>query len=262
MITFDKIVKKLWKQSWKILNLYDIWSIIDPDFSKWNKKHVIEIYKIIYRLKAINVIFPFKSWLYYVSNREILREVDIVDDNYWNIAHKIIKDETSWDYFISWVKSLEIFLKDYSIQNKLIVYTKDTQKNIQINSDYSIVFKKFLSWKTESKTSFYNMTKNYTKKIKINSIQFNISCEELSLLDSLLISDSKLWINNYLIMKFLKKFEKYLSRDILWRLVKIKYISSINRLRIIAQNNKLDNLYKTCLDIIKIEWANCFLSLK
>jgi len=261
MITFDKIVHKLWKQMWKIFSIEDIWDIFDPDYSIWNKKHKTEIYKIIYRLKSSNVIFPLKNWLYYINNGLDVREIDIIDNNYWQIVQKIIKDESEWNYFIWWNKSLELHLKDYSIQNKLIVYTKDIQKTVQINSNYLIMFKTFKPWVSSKKFSF-NYLKQYLSKIQINNINFLVAWEELALLDSLLLADNKLWIDNYLILKYLKKFEKYLSREKLWEIVRIKYISAINRLRIITQNNKLDNLYKICLDIIKNEWANCFLSLK
>lgn len=261
MITFDKIVNKLWKQMWKILSIKDIWDIFDPDYSKWNKKHKTEVYKLIYRLKSTNIIFPLKNWLYYINIGSDLREIDIIDDNYWQIVLKIIKDETEWNYFIWWNKSLELHLKDFSIQNKLIVYTKDIQKTVQINSNYSIVFKIFNPWINSKKFSF-NSLKQYLVKMQINNLNFMVAWEELALLDSLILSDNKAWIDNYLILKYLKKFEKYISREKMWEIVRIKYISSINRLRIISQKNKLDNLYKICLDIIKNEWANCFLSLK
>lgn len=261
MITFNKIVNKLWKLDWKILSIYDIWDIIDPDFSKWNKKHIQEIYKIIYRLKSNNIITTLKNWLYFISLNSSIREVDIIDSHYWDIVSKIIKDETNWTYFIWWNKSLELHLKDYSIQNKLIVYTKDIQKIININSILRIQFKIFSPWKNSKKFSFNSLNK-YLTKISINNINFLVAWEELALLDSLILADNKLWIDNYLILKYLKKFEKYLSRERLWEIVRIKYISAINRLRIIAQNNKLEKLYQACLDIIKKEWANCFLSLK
>lgn len=261
MITFDKIVHKLWKLEWKVLSISNIWDIIDPDYSKGNTRHKQEVYKLIYRLKSNNIIAPLKNWLYFLTCGIMTRDIDIIDDNYWNIVYKIIKDEANWIYFIWWNKSLELHLKDYSIQNKLIVYTKDIQKIIRINSKYSIVFKTFTPWKNCKKFSFNSLNK-FLVKISVNNINFSVAWEELALLDSLLLADSKLWIDNYLILKYLKKFEKYLSREKLWEIVRIKYISAINRLRIIAQNNKLEKLYQICLDIIKKEWANCFLSIK
>jgi len=261
MITFNKIVNKLWKLEWKVLSIFDIWDIIDPDFSKWNKKHIQEIYKIIYRLKSNNIITTLKNWLYFVSLDSKIREVDIIDSHYWDIIFKIIRDETDWLYFIWWNKALELHLKDYGIQNKLIVYTKDVQKIININSNFKIHFKIFTVWKNSKKFVFNNL-KQYICNIEIGRNRFQVAWEELALLDSLILADNKIWIDNYLILKYLKKFEKYLSRDKLWEIVRIKYISAINRLRIITQNNKLDKLYQICLDIIKKEWANCFLSIK
>lgn len=263
MINFDKIVNKLWKQENSIINIKDIWNIIDPDFSNWNKKHLSEIYKIIYRLKAWNIILPIKNWLYFVSNWKIFREIDIISDYYWQIVAKIVKVETNWNYIIAGNKALEIHLKDYSIQNNLIVYTKDVQKNIKISSEFNLIFKILSPWKKDfNKTYNFNYLKKFWIYREIDYQKFFVAWEELALLDSLLIQNSSRGLDNYLINKFLSKFEKYLSREKLWFLVKYRYISSINRLRVIAKNQKLEKLYLACLDIIKNEWANCFLSIK
>lgn len=262
MITFDKIVKKLLKYENSILNIKDIWEIIDPDFSSWNKKHIAEIYKTIYRLKSNNLIFPIKSWLYYINYDKNVRKIDIIDNNYWKIIKKIIIDETAWDYIIWWDKSLEVHLKDYSIHNTLIVYTKNINKTIGISWNLRVKFIILKAWKKNSNKYNFNYLHKFSQKTSINGIDFCIAWEEFSILDSLIINNIKNWIDNYQIAKFLKKYSNYLDRDILWALVKYRYISSINRLRIISKNNDNVYLYKICLDIIKKEWANCFLTLK
>lgn len=262
MITFDKIVNKLLKLDKKVLSISDIWLIIDPDFDKWNKKYLNEIYKIIYRLKSNSIIFPLKNWLYYLSKHIDIREIDIINNNYWDIVLKIIRDETNSNYIIAGNKSIEIHLKDYSIQSSLIVYTKDIQKNISINSQYKIQFKILSPGSKINKNHNFNFLKKYSSKVKISNLDFNIASEELSILDSLLIKNSKAWIDNYLINKFLIKYSKYLSREKLWELVKYRYISSINRLRQITKLSGDIKLYNICLDIIKLEWANCFLTIK
>ncbi len=260
MITFDKIVSKLWKQKGELLNIYDIWSIYDPDFSVSNKKHAREIYKIIYRLKADKTIFPIRNSLYYISYWESADLTQILDSKYWKIVKKLISDETWWKYLIGGKKSLEIHLKDYSIHNKLIVYTKDIQKIITINGDLKVYFKIFKPWKS-SKISFNSILEFFSESLIFEWINLRVSNKELSILDSLLLSEKDSWIDDYLLKKFLTKYNKSLSREILWKLIKIRYISSINRLRSISKNNNYDKLYSDCLDIIKVEWANCFLSL-
>lgn len=256
MIHFDKIVKKLINSSEDIFSLNDIWSIIDPDFSKWKSTYSTLIYKTIYRLKSNKIIISIKNWLYVINRWQNFN----IDDYYWQIALKIIKSETQWDYFISSSKALEFHLKDYSIQNKLIVYTKYIQKTIIISPDFKIYFKTF-SIPTLKNYSYSKLINENTSKITYNSLIFKISNLELSLLDSLIESHNNK-INAYIIEKFLKKYKSLLNRDILGNLVKIKYITSINRLRSISQELHYEDLYLKCLDIIKVEWANCFLTIK
>ncbi len=262
MITFNKIVNKLCKMEWKILNLIEIWRIFDPDFWIKNKFKVKSIYKIIYRLKANNIIIPIKNSLYFINNKKTYRDIDIIDKYYWSILKKIIWENAWQDYFIWWNKALELLLKDYSLQNKVIVYTKDVQKNISISENHFVLFKTIKSWwKTQNKNIFSKFLP-YTKKINIDGIIFRISQEELSLLDSLIIRNNEEKIDNYLINRFIKKFSKFLSRESLWKLVSLKYITSINRLKLLSKELKENELYNKCLDIVKVEGWNCFINLK
>lgn len=262
MITFEKIVHKLWKMEWEIITYKDIWLIIDPDFLKNNQKYKDKVYKIIYRLKSNQIIHPIRNSLYYICNKKEVKEVDIIDSFYWKIVKKIIQENTMWDYIIWWNKSLELYLKDFSIQNQLIVYTKDIEKIITISKDHKIIFKNIKWWQKNKKLDNFTFLKKFIKKIQIDSIQFNICNEELAILDTLLIRNNQSKINNYLIDKFLTKFSNYLDRDIMWLLVSYRYITSINRLRVITQQKKNSWLYEKCLDIIKKEWWNCFLAIK
>lgn len=241
--------------------MYDIGRIFDPDFSPNDRKHLLEIYKLIYRLKASKVIFPIRNSLYYISWWEDVSLAEILDSDYWKIVKKLIKDETWWKYLVGGKKSLEIHMKDYSIHNKLIVYTKDVQKIITVNWDLKVYFKIFKPWKSSSKTSFNHVFESYSEIFHFEWINLKVANKELSILDSLLLSEKNAWIDDYLIKKFLSKYYKSLSRPILWKLVKIKYISSINRLRTISKNLNYTHLYEDCLDVIKVEWANCFLTL-
>lgn len=103
---------------------------------------------------------------------------------------------------------------------------------------------------------------HFTKTIEIDEIILRIANEELALLDALLIHKSEEGINTYLLEKFVKKFSKTLKREILGQLVSLKYLTAINRLRVLAKKLKEDSLYGQCLDIIRQEGANCFVSIK
>lgn len=262
MIDFDKIVNKLSKKEWQILTIFEIWSIFDPDFRRWSTKNINSIYKIIYRLKAINVIIPIKNSLYFISNWKKIKDIEIIDIYYWKILKKIIGDIVWSEYFIWNIKALELLLSDYGVSPRIIIYNKEIDKIITLSKNHKIIFKKLISWKKSENANIFTKLKKYTKTININKINLRISDEELSILDSLLIRDNKNKIDSYLINKFLNKYAKFLSREKLWELVKLKYITSINRLKDISDQNNHKSLYIHCLDIIKTQWWNCFLSKK
>ena len=81
MLSFNKIVNKLSKKWWKILFKDDIFEIIDPE-----KKTKFNSYlnKIIYRLKANNIIISIKAWVYIIPTKEDLNlnNIDLLDKYY------------------------------------------------------------------------------------------------------------------------------------------------------------------------------------
>lgn len=76
---------------------------------------------------------------------------------------------------------------------------------------------------------------------------------EAALLDSLLIHRGMDEVDGYLARKFLVRFHGSIDRDTLGELVKIRYISSINRLREMAKVFGYDDLYDKTLSVIKNE---------
>jgi len=67
-------------------------------------------------------------------------------------------------------------------------------------------------------------------------------------------------IDQYLVEKFLKRSSKILRREVLGKLVSLKYITAINRLRSIAKDMNNMPVYEMCIDIIKCEGGGCFVS--
>ncbi|MDD2487057.1 MAG: hypothetical protein PHS92_01690 [Candidatus Gracilibacteria bacterium] len=249
------------KKEGKVLTIYEIGNILDPDFKKGNEKNISSVYKIIYRLKALNMIIPIKNSLYFINNRKSFRDIDIIDSFYWQILKKVIADNTGNDYFIGNLKAIELNLKDYSIPEEIIIYCRDFEKTISLTSKNKIIFKTLAGGKKNPKNSIYPKIKAFTKKTIIDKLSFVVANEELSLLDSLLIRNNMKKIDTYLIDKFLNKYQKFLSREIMGKLVSLKYITSINRLREISKANGNNILYGYCLDIIKNEGGNCFLTV-
>ncbi|MDD2516273.1 MAG: hypothetical protein PHF46_03025 [Candidatus Gracilibacteria bacterium] len=261
MITFDKIVKKLSKSEGKIFDMYDIGKIIDPDFSPDNKKNINKVYKTIYLLKASGAIFPIKNSLFYINTKNVkLDENHVVDDNYWKILKKIISTNIIGNCHIGGIKSLEILLKDYSLPEEIVVYNKDLNKKWKISKKCSVTFKSIKSGAKSDNKNIFNKFFNFVENVEIEGINFKVAGKELALLDSLIIQSGD-GINYYLINKFLKKYHNSLNYDILSELVRLRYITSINRLRKMAQEGGYDELYKKTLEIIKNAGSGCFMSV-
>lgn len=173
---------------------------------------------------------------------------------------KILSREVSGEYFLSGNKALEIHMKDYSAPKRLLVSGKDATKNLQISSSYSLSIRPITSGKKSGNKNIYPLFKKYTDPLEIDGEKLRIACPELALLDTLLLRDTDNGIDQYLIQKFLKRSSKTLRRDVLGKLVSLKYITAINRLRSIAKEMKNIPVYEMCIDIIKQEGGGCFVS--
>lgn len=184
----------------------------------------------------------------------------MIEERYWKIVKKILAREVGGEYFISGNKALEIHMKDYGAPKKLIVSGQDATKNLQISPSYSLSIRPITSGKKTLSKNGYPLLKKYTEPTEIEGEKLRIACPELALLDTLLLRDTENGIDRYLVEKFLKRSSKMLSREVLGKLVSLKYITAINRLRSIAKDMKNTVIYEMCIDIIKREGGGCFIS--
>lgn len=153
-------------------------------------------------------------------------------------------------------------MKDYSAPKKLLVSGQDATKNLQISDTYSLSIRPITSGKKTGNKNVYPLFKRYTDLLEIDGQKLRIACPELALLDTLLLRDADNGIDRYLIEKFLKRSSRILRRDVLGKLVSMKYITAINRLRSIAKDMENIQVYEMCIDIIKQEGGGCFVSGK
>ena len=248
---FNKIVKKMWKKWWKVLFKEDIFEIIDPEKKK---KYENKLNKIIYRLKAEWYIVNLKSWVYIVPDKEdiILNNIDLIEKYYLKLLKKYIILYVWNNYYISWLKSLEIHNKNYQINEKIFIINRTLNKKIKF-WNFEIIFKT-IAWKQNwKKINLFNKFFNFTQKKVIENIEFRISCLELALVESSVISDSINWFDLSILNKTIKKYHSILKKDIFYEIWKYKYIMSFNRLKELSKN--IDkNLYSIFLDIIKKNW--------
>lgn len=250
MISFDKIVKKLLKKSWKVILKSEIFEIIDPEQKKSNQS---KIDKTIYRLKAEWKIFSIKSWVYIIPNEEDfgLNKVDLMEKYYLKLLKKYIANNCGTNYYISGIKSLEIQDKNYSIPEKIFIINKDVNKKI-ILWNYQIIFKTISNKKTDK--NIFSKFLAFTEKKEIENIKFNVANLELALVESCILWDINENLNIKLITKILKKFKNNFNTENFYEIWKYKYIMSFNRLKELSK--KIDEwLYQIFLDIIKKNWG-------
>lgn len=248
MINFNKIVNKLLKKRWKVIFKDDIFEIIDPE--KKSEYNTL-VNKTIYRLKSENIIKTIRNWVYIIPDKddEKLNEIDLIEKYYFNFVKKFINENVWNEYFITWKKSLEIHLKNYSIPDKLVIINRKINKKIFIWK-YCIIFKTISS----SGINLYSKLSKLTKSALIEWVNFKISNLELALVETSLISDNLEWIDIEILSKAIKKYSKFFEIDNFYTIGELKYIMAFNRLKEISKN--IDKkLYQVFLDIVKKNWG-------
>lgn len=248
MLSFNILVKRLWKQSWKILLKEDVFELIDPEKKK---KYQSFIDKAIYKLKIEKKIIPLKSWIYIVPEPEDLHlnEIDLVEKYYFKLLKRYLVYFVWSEYYISGKKSLEFHLKDFSIPEKISIVNRKLNKRIKIGN-YEIIFKT-VTWKVgEKKTNLFARLYEYSQNIYLDNLPFKAANLELALVESAIIGVWEQWVDIELLSKTIKKYSKFLKKDILYTLWEYKFIMSFNRLKELSKNID-DEFYRLCLDIVK-----------
>lgn len=252
MIDFDKIVKKMWKQCWKVLYKSDIYEMIDPEKKQG---YASRVDKIIYRLKADGVILSIKAWVYIIPDREDkkLNKIDLIEKYYYKLLKKYVSYYCGSAYYLSWRKALEIHLKNYEVPEKIYVVNRAVNKKVTF-WNYEIIFKTLSGKSNGKKVNLYSKMSEYVQKKSIDSFDFKCANLELSLLESAIVSDNDQWLPLDLINKAIKKYSSVFQTSIFYEIGKYKYIMAFNRLKEISKNIDKD-LYKVFLDVIKKNWG-------
>lgn len=222
------IVKKILKSKWKILDIQKIKKIfhqIDEDFTDK------QIYKKIYYLKNQWYILSIKKDIFYI--KDFNKEVDIdeiIENNYWKFLKKYLNDNFWSNYFIWWIKALEIHNNIYSIPDKISIINPYKQsKQVLLKWKYILNTKYTIKWKSNEKS--FKFFKKNTQKEYIDWKVFNISWYELSLLESIYsLSDDEKYIIE-LIKKNIRKNHKKIDTKIFEEFLKYgKYGSSLKKI--------------------------------
>lgn len=183
-----------------------------------------------------------------------------IDNLYWQMIALLIKIHAPSGAIIAHEKSMEYHLRDYSLPDRLVLYTRDTDKRIQIGK-YDIHFRTLQSGEKSWNKNMYRILHDTSIEGEIDGAKLRFLSLESSLLDvaSLRIHDT--WVAEDLILRFLRKYETKLSRDLLGELVRYRYIRAMNRIRKIAKEHGFARIYEMSLDIIRREGGGCYLNL-
>lgn len=241
---FNKVVKKILNNKWKIINSEKIKKIIsnilDSNYSDQ------KTYKIIYHLKNKWYIISLKKDLYYCKERSKDISIDeIVETHYRDILRDNCRKYLKSDWYIWWLKWLELTTNNFSVPEEIDIFNIIKQSKEVVLSWKYLNFKIYSSKGSTISKKFFK----FTTKIKIWKFKFNVCCTELWILESLYSPDILSW--NYaqeLIKKILRKNKKYINFNIIDEIVSIwKHHSSINRLYHISKSidqSISDNLWK------------------
>jgi len=227
-IVFDNLVKKLMKYKEKLVNGEKVSSLLKTslaeDFS------VQKMYKIIYYLKIRWYLENIKKNIFFVKDPDrIYTKEEITELFYRTIVKKHCADFLKGNWYIWWLKALELNLSSFDIPEELSIVNNYKQATEVVMFDKQLVFKTYSKNKTDNLFKFF---RKLTKHIKIGKLTFPISCLELAILESLynpgIISQGYI---NELVKKVVRKYHKTLDVKV-WEsiLKKNKHNTSINRL--------------------------------
>lgn len=246
----DIFVKKLSEKRWKILTremLEDIWSMSGGSksrFAYWLSK-----------VKNQSLIFPIGWWLYSIGS-----DIQEWDDSYWKMVSMLLSRYSPSGGIIAHEKSMEYHLHNYEIPRCLVLYTRDTDKRIQIG-EYQIHMRTLKTWEKSGMKNMYRILFDTSIEGMLDGVKLRFLSLEASLLDVASLRIHESGIAEDLILRFLSKYVKKLSRMKLWELVQYRYIRAINRIRALTKSQGYADLYAVCLDIIKKEGGGCYLNL-
>ena len=181
------------------------------------------------------------------------------DEYYWEIVQKLISIHSPSGAVIGWEKALELHLRDFSIPDVLILYTRNTNLRITLSDGKNIHFRTLVSGeKTWKKNLFGTLSEKQKFIEEIGHI--SLPSREFSLLEALAVRRHDEWVWEYNVIRFLKRYEQEIDQVSLAKLVSFRYIRSINRLRSLSKTQGFSSIYQISLNIIKKEWGGCFIT--
>ncbi len=249
---FHIVVKKMMKYRNKIINVQKIKTIVHHILD--DRYSDSKAYKIIHHLKNKWYLLQLKKDVLLVKSPEFnLDENLLLERYYWEILYNHSKEYCASNWYIWWLKALELFVNNYDIPDEIFIYNKEKVSTEVVLLDKKMMFKKY----THKNKNLRSLVKKFTYLKQIWNKTFKVANLELAILESLYNMSilNQGYINEF-VKKILRKYKKHLNYDIFKNVLRAwKHHASINRL---LQISKIvdPNLAENIEQIIK---TNSFL---
>ncbi len=251
----DIFVRKICEKMWKILTKEDI---VDIWLRSWGSKS-----RVAYAMSILlgrGLVVKVTNGIYRIlGDAKSGDTLGSLDSYYWEIVRKLISIHAPSGALLWWEKALELHLMDFSIPDVLILYTRNTNLRLTLSDGRSLHFRTLVSWAKTGKKNLFSFLNE--KKVHLGEIaNLSVLSQETAILEALTVKRHDEWVNEYNVLRFLKRYGQGLDVTTLAKLVWLRYIRPMNRLRSIAKSHGYIELYETCIAIIKKEWGGCFIT--
>ncbi len=216
------------KYEWKLCMMSDL--------KKIGKRILLDeysdtkFYKIIYFLKNRWYIETIKKNIFYIKDSgSTFNKQEILDNYYRFVVQKHCNEFLVWRWYVSGLKSLEIYLKSYDVPDELIIVNQNKQSSEVLLYDKQVLFKTYST--AREKDNLFKFFYQYTQSQDLQWQKIQVANLELSILESFynpsLISR---WYLQELIKKIVKKYWDQLDLWVFEAIIKkAKHNSSMNR---------------------------------
>lgn len=169
------------------------------------------------------------------------------EDYYWPIVKKIIAENYLGQGIITGEKALAFGLRDYSLPETLSLVVPKDARRLALLGNYMMVTNHI---RTEKKSSLFPLIKKYASRITIEDTQLLVTAPEHALLEALTTRTGSDITETALIERWLKKNGNSLRESVFAEFIPHRYISATNRLKYLATDLSMTQLYEMMIRLI------------
>lgn len=244
----NKIVQKMRKRWLKLWSLTDLEKYLEGESQLRKNSN----YKLAHRLVSNGVLISIRKGMY-LWNLDTKLDPE---DFYWPLVKKVIAENYLGQGILSGGKALALGLRDYSLMDVLQIIVPKNPKILSVQGDYQLVAIALVEWKR----SLYSLVKQYAVRQKIEETEFLVTSPEHALLEALTTRHGQDITDTGLVLRWLKKNASTLREEVFAAFIPHRYISATNRLKYLADDNGLNDIYEMMIRLIDKYGKGCHLS--